>query len=244
VAHNWQDPAFAEAWDARHLAGNPARAEHLSLFLANLEQVADGWILDLGCGSGLVAQMVLDQKATARIFGLDSSAAMLGMAKARLARYGERVRLLEGDLTSLDRVDAPAECSAAIAVQSLHHLDEAQCDRAVRWTFDHLARGGWFFIIDRLAIPSETLYSAFYELRDRQGQSPNPSDWPGYLEWLEVNGDRPLPVQGILRLLEEAGFHAAALDVRGDRGMLIGRRPRPDPHPRAGEGKSVSRPRT
>jgi hypothetical protein len=54
---------------------------------------------------------------------------------------------------------------------------------------------------------------------------PNPPDWSGYLEWLEVNGDRPLPVQRILTLLEEAGFQAAALDVRGDRGMLVGRRP-------------------
>ena len=44
-------------------------------------------------------------------------------------------------------------------------------------------------------------------------------------DWLEANGDRPLPVQSILRLLEEAGFQAAALDVRGDRGMLMGRRP-------------------
>jgi SAM-dependent methyltransferase len=222
---NWQDPVFAEAWDARHLTGNPARAEHLSLLLAILQEVEDGWILDLGCGSGLIAQMVLDQKATARVFGLDSSAAMLSIAKARLTRCGERVRLADGDLTSLDRVDAPAECSAAIAVQSLHHLDEAQYRAAVRWTFDHLAPGGWFFIIDRLAIPAEALYSPFYELRERQGQSPNPSDWSGYLEWLEVNGDRPLAVHGILRLLEEAGFQSAALDVRGDRGMLIGRRP-------------------
>jgi trans-aconitate methyltransferase len=193
--------------------------------LTILEQVADGWIIDLGCGSGLVAQMVLDQKATGQIFGIDSSAAMLGLAGDRRARYGERAKLTEGDLMSLDRVDAPPECSAVIAVQSLHHLAEAEYRTAVRWTFGHLTPGGWFFIIDRLAIPSETLYSAFYELRDRQGQSPNPSDWSGYLEWLEVNGDRPLPVQGILRLLEEAGFQAAALDVRGDRGMLIGRRP-------------------
>ena len=225
MAQNWQDPAFAEAWDARHLTGNPARAEHLSLLLAILDEVESGWILDLGSGSGLVAQMVLDQKAKARVFGLDSSTAMLGIAKARLARYGERVRLAEGDLTVLDRVDAPAGCSAAIAVQSLHHLEEAAYRAAVRWTFDHLAPGGWFFIIDRLAVPSETLYSAFRELRVRQGQSPNPPDWSGYLEWLQVNGDRPLPVQGILRLLEEAGFQSAALDVRGDRGMLIGRRP-------------------
>jgi SAM-dependent methyltransferase len=193
--------------------------------LAILEQVKGGWILDLGCGSGLVAQMVLDTSADARVFGLDSSAAMLGIAKARLGRYGDRVKLAEGDLTALDRVDAPANCSAVIAVQSLHHLEEAQYRTGVRWTFEHLAPGGWFFIIDRLAIPSETLYSAFHELRDRQGQIPNPPDWSGYLEWLEVNGDRPLPVQGILRLLDEAGFQAAALDVRGDRGMLIGRRP-------------------
>jgi SAM-dependent methyltransferase len=225
VAHNWQDPAFAEAWDARHLAGNPARAEHLSLLLAILEQVEGGWILDLGTGSGLVAQMVLDQKPTARVFGLDSSTAMLGIAEGRLARYGERIRLAAGDLTSLDRVEAPSPCSAAIAVQSLHHLEEARYRAAVRWTFDHLAPGGWFFIIDRLAIPAEPLYSAFYDLRERQGQTPNPADWSGYLEWLEVNGDRPLPVQGILHLLEDAGFHSAALDVRGDRGMLIGRRP-------------------
>jgi len=225
VAQNWQDPAFAEAWDARHLTGNPARAEHLSLLLAILDEVESGWILDLGSGSGLVAQMVLDQKAKARVFGLDSSTAMLGIAKARLARYGERVRLAEGDLTVLDRVDAPAGCSAAIAVQSLHHLEEAAYRAAVRWTFDHLAPGGWFFIIDRLAVPSETLYSAFHQLRERQGQSPNPPDWSGYLGWLEVNGDRPLPVQSILQVLEEAGFQSAALDVRGDRGMLIGRRP-------------------
>ena len=225
MAHNWQDPAFAEAWDARHLSGNPARAEHLSLLLAILEQVDSGWILDLGTGSGLVARMLLDQKPQARVFGLDSSTAMLGIAKDRLERYGDRVRLAEGDLTALNRVGAPAGCSAAIAVQSLHHLEEAPYRAAVRWTFDHLAPGGWFFIIDRLAVPSETLYSAFHELRERQGQSPNPPDWSGYLGWLEVNGDRPLPVQSILQVLEEAGFQSAALDVRGDRGMLIGRRP-------------------
>lgn len=36
---------------------------------------------------------------------------------------------------------------------------------------------------------------------------------------------RPLSVQGVLRLLEDTGFQAAALDVRGDRDLLLGRRP-------------------
>jgi len=190
-----------------------------------MDQVSDGWILDLGCGSGLVAQMVLDRSARLRVHGLDSSSAMLAIARQRLARYGDRVRLAEDDLTALQAVNAPSDCTAVIAVQSIHHLGEAEYRAAVAWTFAHLAPGGWFFIIDRLAIPSPALYDAFVVLRERQGQSPNPPDWSDYLEWLEANGDRPLSVEGILGLLEEAGFEAAALDVRGDRGMLIARRP-------------------
>ena len=211
---------------------------------ASLQQVKDGWILDLGCGSGLIAQIVLEQKPAARIFGIDSSAAMLAVARNRLTRHSQRVNLREGDLRSLDRVEAPEGCSAAIAVQSLHHLEEAQYLAAVQWTFDHLAPGGWFFIIDRLAVPSEAMYAAFHALRERQGQSPNPSDWSGYLEWLEINGDRPLPLQAILRFLEEVGFQAAALDVRGDRGMLIGRRPTSPSPASGGRDKPASRPRT
>jgi trans-aconitate methyltransferase len=125
--------------------------------LSIFAEVAAGWVLDLGCGSGLVAQMVLDKFSSARIFGIDSSTAMLSLAKERLTPYAERVRLAEGDLTSLDRVEAPRTCAAAIAVQSLHHLDEAPYRAAVTWTFQHLAPGGWFLIIDRLAIPSEPL---------------------------------------------------------------------------------------
>jgi trans-aconitate methyltransferase len=232
VAHDWKDPAIAEAWDARHLTGNPSRGEHLALLFSMLDQVNDGWVADLGCGSGLVAQMVLDHSPTARVFGLDSSAAMLRLATHRLARYGERVRLAEGDLTALDRIEVPAPWAAVIAVQSLHHLTPPEYAAVVRWTFEHLEAGGWFFIIDRLAIPSQSLYPVFHDVKERQGQSPNPTDWPSFLQQLDANGDRPLSAQAVLRVLEEAGFEAAVLDVRGDRGILVGRRqppPRPSP---------------
>lgn len=224
MGHNWQDPAFASQWDARHLAGNPARAEHLALLLAAFDGVPPGWTLDLGCGSGLVAQEILDRFPGARVQGIDSSPAMLSLARDRLRPYGDRALLADGDLAAIDEVDAPSPCVAAVAVQSLHHLTESQHEAVVRWTFDHLAPGGWFFIIDRLAVPSAALYSVFYQVRERQGQSPNPASWPEYLAWLEANGDRPQSVQVILRLLERAGFAAAAIDVRGDRGMLAGRR--------------------
>jgi hypothetical protein len=37
-----------------------------------VDEVPQGWILDLGCGSGLAAQMLLDRSANAGIFGVDS----------------------------------------------------------------------------------------------------------------------------------------------------------------------------
>ncbi|TMD87870.1 MAG: class I SAM-dependent methyltransferase, partial [Chloroflexi bacterium] len=40
-----------------------------------MDKVAAGWVLDLGCGSGLVAEMVLDRFPAMSLFGLDSSAA-------------------------------------------------------------------------------------------------------------------------------------------------------------------------
>ena len=58
-----------------------------------LGDVPEGWILDLGCGSGLVAQMLLDRSPAAQIFGVDSSTAMLALARERLAPYGDRAEL-------------------------------------------------------------------------------------------------------------------------------------------------------
>lgn len=168
--------------------------------------------------------MVLDRLPAARIFGVDSSSAMLALAGERLQPYGDRVRLAEGDLTAVERIEAPDGCAAVIAVQSLHHLAQPEYAAAAAWTFSRLEPNGWFVIIDRLAIPSPALYDPYHELRDHQGQSPNPPNWAGYLEWLDANGDRPQSAQVILGTLEEAGFVAAALDVRGDRGMLIARR--------------------
>src|SRR2546421_9804708 len=109
MAQNWQDPAFAGQWDARHLAGNPARAEHLAILLSMMEEVPQGWVLDLGCGSGLVTQLVLDRSGGARIFGVGSAAAMLGLVHSLLASYGPLTRLAGGGLTSLDR-DEPPSC--------------------------------------------------------------------------------------------------------------------------------------
>jgi ubiquinone/menaquinone biosynthesis C-methylase UbiE len=55
-------------------------------------------VLDLGCGSGRVAEEVLDAGA-ADYVGIDFSESMLELARGRLARFGPRAQLIHADFT-------------------------------------------------------------------------------------------------------------------------------------------------
>jgi SAM-dependent methyltransferase len=56
-------------------------------------------VLEFGCGTGRLAERLLEYQlpATARYAGTDLSAAMVGLARQRLARFGKRVTLWQGD---------------------------------------------------------------------------------------------------------------------------------------------------
>jgi SAM-dependent methyltransferase len=53
-------------------------------------------VLDVGCGSGRIAEFVLEAGA-AHYVGIDFSEPMVDMARTRLERFGERVELVLGD---------------------------------------------------------------------------------------------------------------------------------------------------
>ena len=96
----WPDQ-FAESydvWSASMTADVP--------FYVELARAADGPLVELAIGSGRVAIPVA--QATGRtVIGVDSSAAMLAMARANAAAAGVTLDLREGDMRDLD-LDEPA----------------------------------------------------------------------------------------------------------------------------------------
>jgi SAM-dependent methyltransferase len=60
-------------------------------------------VLDVGCGSGRIAELVLDGGA-GRYVGIDFAEPMLELARTRLMRFADRVQLIEGDF-----LDTPLE---------------------------------------------------------------------------------------------------------------------------------------
>ena len=105
--HQWKSEETATAWDGQGSEVLPTRAPQQDLLLALLDPsgIDNGAVLDLGIGSGLVAEVVLEALPNAQIVGIDFSDAMLNLARERLSRFGSRVVLRTHDLSDLDRID-------------------------------------------------------------------------------------------------------------------------------------------
>ena len=86
----------------------------------------DGRVIDLGGGTGALAESVLTALPNVRLEIWDVDPKMLAVARERLQRFGTRIRLRERSFT-----EKLEECNAVIATLSLHHLSTLNQKRAV-----------------------------------------------------------------------------------------------------------------
>ncbi|MDP8970418.1 MAG: class I SAM-dependent methyltransferase [Actinomycetota bacterium] len=66
--------------------------------LERLQAPADAVVLDAGCGTGRVTELLVQQVPRGRVVAVDASRRMLAKAAERLAAYGDRVRFVVADL--------------------------------------------------------------------------------------------------------------------------------------------------
>lgn len=116
-------------------------------FYRDLASATGGTGLEIACGSGRVLLPLA--AAGIRVVGVDASAAMLELARAKLASAGpdvaERVRLVEGDMRSF-AVEGPFDF-AFCATKSFAYLQtKADQERALAAIAGHLRPGGLFAI--------------------------------------------------------------------------------------------------
>lgn len=113
--------------------------QRLGTVLAVLKDSGAQRVLDLGCGSGKLLQLLLDEKQFTEIVGVDVSYRALETASDRLhlermpERQKERLRLLHGSLTYRDK--RLAGFDAAAVVEVVEHLDPARLSAFERVLF-------------------------------------------------------------------------------------------------------------
>lgn len=176
-------------------------------------------VLELGTGTGLLTEMVLDRFPEATLLGVDGSPQMLSRASARLAPCAGRVRLEARSFEDFLR-DGPAAQSLDLIVSSfaLHHMDHA----ALRAAFLRLRRslrpGGRLVIADYVLTPHAELQRRYEDIwvatrvenaRRHLGRA---LDFHAVRREHEATkaaeGDNPAPLPELLHWLGEAGFSA------------------------------------
>jgi tRNA (cmo5U34)-methyltransferase len=232
MPHDWHDPEAARRWDRGAAERNPVRAEQLDILVSLLAASwrPGDWLVDLGYGSGQVEEMIFGRVPDARIVGVDSSAAMMDLARERLAAFAGRFEGVRHDLAALDGLRLPEQpYRFAIAVQSLHHLSQEEMRAAYRWIHGRLEPGGLFLLLDRLRVENAEVWRVMRRVWERQDRvygsavaAHEGESFPAHEQVVRERGDRPVLLEQHLRWLREAGFDAACLHLHGNRALVAG----------------------
>ena len=164
---------------------------------------ADGHVLDLGGGTGALSSAVLDGLPGARVTVVDIDPDMLGEARLRLARFGDRVSFREGSF-----LDPLPDSDAVVASLALHHVHDLESKtlvyRAIR---DALSPGGVLINLDAAVTEGARLNGLVFDRMAAQMGEHGISDAEArghFADWAEE--DRYFPLDVELGALREAGF--------------------------------------
>lgn len=184
-------------------------------------------ILELSCGEGLLAEVLLNRFPLVTVHGYDISPVMLQQAKARLVPFGERFVPRRFNLAETEWRSASPTFHAVVSSLTIHHLDGPQKQQLFHDLFSMLLPGGTLAIVDLVA-PTRALGTAVAAntwddaVRQRSQQLDGNDDALDRFEQLKWNlyrypedpaiaMDKPSGLLEQLKWVEEAGF--TAVDV-------------------------------
>lgn len=108
-------------------------------------------VVDAGSGPGGFLAAVLGVFPDARGIWFDVSKTMHEEAKANLARFGDRVRYVIGDLTELAIVGEPSSVDLITSSRATHHLAVPHLTRFYQQCAVLLAPNGWVANVDLIS---------------------------------------------------------------------------------------------
>ena len=163
----WQGDTLAEQYLNGVRGAIPMAQEQMNMMLRliNFSQKEVTAVLDLGCGDGILGQVVLDQFPEAHGVFVDFSEPMLDAARRRLVDYDERALIMRADYgdrdwRSEDRRFATTlleigDFDVIVSGFSIHHQPDARKKELYAELYDALKPGGIFINVEHVASRSK-----------------------------------------------------------------------------------------
>jgi tRNA (cmo5U34)-methyltransferase len=162
-----------------------------------------GLVVDLGGGTGALAQAVAERFPRVHIQVWDTDPQMLAVAEQRLRRYGDRVALVQRSF-----YETLPEAHAFVASLALHHIrEEEQKRRLYAHVFQSLHAPGIFLngdcVMNSSPLADAEYYHGWEAFMGSAGISPEEARGH-FAAWSKE--DRYFSIPAELAMLAEAGF--------------------------------------
>ena len=176
--------------------------------------VADGPLraLDLGCGTGKTAAVLLKNFPELTVRAIDLFDEMLKHARTRLAPFEGRVEYVKGDFRTIPLGSGYDLCVSALAI---HHSTQSEKQRLFSRVFESLAPRGRFIIIDWTDFRSSFVKSISAAVSE-ENVAKSCADEEIVNEWCRHWREKNIPetVQDLQEWLLQSGFSYAECVVR------------------------------
>ncbi len=156
----WQSPEVIAKYLTDVRGYIPLAAEQLDVMLrviANRRQPVTRF-LDLGCGDGILAGVILERYPAAAATLVDFAQPMLTAAQQKLPVTNTNVHFVQADYATpawLDAVQPHAPFDLVVSGYSIHHQPDSRKQTLYAEIFELLQPGGLFINVEHVASPSD-----------------------------------------------------------------------------------------
>ena len=157
---SWQGRERAQKYEQRADLVLPKRQEMLLLIVQLIPFGRDEplRVLDLGAGTGVPAQRVLQDFPGANVICVDKSAEMMEISCAKLAEHGDRVRFVQSDLEDPAWNNGlPDKFDAIVSALAFNLLTDGTKQRLFAQCYEMLEPYGCLVFSDRLRAADEAV---------------------------------------------------------------------------------------
>lgn len=247
----WQDPGVVETFVREVRGGIPHAVEQVAALLRVVAATGRPVrrMADLGCGSGVLATVVLGQNPGAEAVLVDFSEPMLEAAREAFAGADPRPAFVVGDLADpawIEGVRPHAPFDVVVSSYAIHHLPDGRKRALYGEILALLAPGGAFVNVEHVASPTpwvEAIWDglmvdsllAFQQSRGTGRSRAEIAD--DYARRPDKEANLLTPVETQCEWLRELGYSDVDCYFKVfELAVFGGRRPGPDPVPSPGAG--------